>query len=72
MLNNEKRHFVIRKVWNSRWLGFRHNDDIGIKLSLVDQCLMFIFEWGHRGSNGVVVLALAVYKFRAIFFVSSQ
>ena len=72
MLNNEKRHFVIRNAWNSRWLGFRHNDDLGIKLSLVGQCLMFVFEWAYRGSIGGVFLALTVYEFKAIFFVWSQ
>ena len=41
MLKNEKRQFVIRNALNSRWLGFRHNDDLDLKLSVVgaDVCL---------------------------------
>ena len=52
MLKNEKRHFVIRNALNSRWLGFRHNNDLGMKLSVVGQCLMFVFECVLRCSTG--------------------
>ena len=52
MLNNEKRHFVLNNARNSRCLGFRHNEDLGIKLSLLGHCLMFVFEWAHCGSTG--------------------
>ena len=33
-------------------LGFGYNDDLGMKLSLVGQCLMFVYGWAHRGSAG--------------------
>ena len=33
-------------------LGFRHNDDLGRKLSLVGHYLVFVFGWTHSGSTG--------------------
>ena len=29
----------------------RLNEDPDLKLSSVGQCLMFVFDWSHRGSN---------------------
>ena len=52
MLNNKKTHFVLNNACNSRRLGCRHIEVPGIKLSLVGQCMMFVFECAHRGSTG--------------------
>ena len=32
-------------------LGIRLNDNPDVKLSLVGQCLMFVFGWAHHGST---------------------
>ena len=53
--------------------NFKLNDDPGIKLSGVGQCMLEFFDWAHRGLNWVVFSSgLAVCEFRAISFVSSQ
>ena len=49
MLNNGKRHFVIRNAWNSEWV--RLNDDSGIKRPSLGQCLLFVFGWANPASN---------------------
>ena len=51
---------------------FRLNDDPGIKLSSVGQCLVIVFGWSHNGVTGCFFLILTVCELRAIFFVSSR
>ena len=73
MLNNGKRHFVIKMHEIHGGLGVRHNDDLDRKISMVGHCLVFVFGWAHCDSTGGgFILALTVCVFRAIFFVSSQ
>ena len=51
----------------------RLDDDYGISLPSVGQCLMLsVFSWARCGSIGVFLKRLAVSKLRTIFFVSWQ
>ena len=73
MLNNGKRHFVIKMHDIHSGLGVRHNNDLDRKFPLVGHRQVFVFGWAHCGSTGKgFILALTVCEFRAIFFVSSQ
>ena len=62
MQYSETRQFVIINAHEIHGgLGFRYNDDLGRKCSLVGHCLVFVFGWAYRGSNGVgLILALTV------------
>ena len=73
MLNNGKRHFVIKMYEIHGGLDIIHNDNLGRKLLLVGHCLVFVFGWAHCSSiEGGFILALTICEFRAFFFVSSQ
>ena len=56
MSNNEESHLLKEMHEIHRGSCFRLNDDPGITLSSVGQCLMLDFGWAHRGSTGVFFL----------------
>ena len=55
--------------------GFRLNEDPGIELLSVGECLIFVYGWAHCGPT-VFFLSLHEHRFvcewRVLLFVSSQ